>query len=169
FTQALRSIGEPLVSKPLKDISVGQLLVHLFAVTEQFRMETQPQLLLLQKSMLMAEGIGRILNPRVNMWDMAREPIEDWMRANRGPAARARDHVKDLADSLSRLPCLVRETEKSLLLWQRQNRDLHCHGEPSKRQKRRWLVVAGICALVGSAGAAVVLTIVGLALPLVLS
>lgn len=112
FTQACRAIGEPLQNKPLNEISVGRLLAQLFAVTEQFEMETQPQLLLLQKSMLTAEGVGRALNPKINMWELARPLIEEWMRENRGPEAQVIDGVTALAGTLVRLPALIRNAER---------------------------------------------------------
>ncbi len=111
FTQACRAIGEPLQNKPLNEISVGRLLAQLFAVTEQFEMETQPQLLLLQKSMLTAEGVGRILNPNVNMWELARPLIEAWMRENRGPEAQVLDAAEAMASTVRRIPALVRDAE----------------------------------------------------------
>jgi ubiquinone biosynthesis protein len=107
FTQACRSIGEPLLGKPLADISLGRLLAQLFEVTETFQMETQPQLLLLQKSMLVAEGIGRNLDPTVNMWELARPLIEDWVRENRGPEARLKQLVGGSVRTIERLPHLA--------------------------------------------------------------
>ena len=113
FTQACRSIGEPLLNKPLSEISVGRLLAQLFAVTEQFEMETQPQLLLLQKSMLTAEGVGRALNPGINMWELARPLIEDWMREHRGPEARVIDDVEALVNALRSLPTAIRGSQRT--------------------------------------------------------
>jgi ubiquinone biosynthesis protein len=107
FTQALRAIGEPIMDKPLHEISVARLLGLLFEVTETFEMETQPQLLLLQKTMLVTEGVGRRLNPKVNMWAMARPLIESWMRENRGPEARIREAVRHGFETLEKLPSLV--------------------------------------------------------------
>jgi ubiquinone biosynthesis protein len=104
FTQACRSIGEPLLSKPLVEISIGRLLAQLFEVTENFQMETQPQLLLLQKTMVVAEGVGRSLDPSVNMWELAQPLIEDWMRRNRGPEGRLNDATQAIAEGLERLP-----------------------------------------------------------------
>ena len=69
FTQACRSIGEPILGRPLHEISIARLLAQLFQVTEQFEMETQPQLLLLQKTMVLIEGVGRRLDPTVNIWE----------------------------------------------------------------------------------------------------
>jgi ubiquinone biosynthesis protein len=111
FTQALRSIGEPIMGRPLHEISLARLLAQLFGVTEQFQMETQPQLLLLQKTMLVAEGVGRRLDPTVNMWSLAQPLIEEWMRENRGPEARILDAAADTAATLERLPALMRDVE----------------------------------------------------------
>jgi ubiquinone biosynthesis protein len=113
FTQACRSIAEPILGRPINEISIARLLGQLFQVTETFEMETQPQLLLLQKSMLVAEGVGRILDPRVNMWQLAQPLIEGWMRANLGPEARVRETVATVVGSLERLPRLLHETEKT--------------------------------------------------------
>src|SRR5690606_3476034 len=74
-------------------------------------METQPQLLLLQKTMLVTEGVGRRLNPDVNMWALARPLIEGWMRDNRGPEARVRESVEEAADAAARLPGLLADLE----------------------------------------------------------
>ena len=112
FAQACRSIGEPILGRPIAEISIGRLLAQLFQVTEQFQMETQPQLLLLQKTMVLAEGVGRLLDPTVNMWSLARPLIEAWMRENRGPEARLRDAAADVAAMLERLPGLVRDVQK---------------------------------------------------------
>jgi ubiquinone biosynthesis protein len=113
FMQATRAIGEPIFGKKLAEISLARLLAQLFAVTERFRMETQPQLLLLQKSMLVCEGVGRSLNPEVNMWTLARPLIEDWMAANRGPAARAADFARAALARLDSLPALVQTLERA--------------------------------------------------------
>jgi ubiquinone biosynthesis protein len=112
FTQACRSIAEPILGRPLSEISIARLLGQLFQVTETFDMEVQPQLLLLQKTMLMAEGLGRRLVPEVNMWDMARPLIEDWMIENRSPEARIRDTAEEMANVVSRLPGAVADLER---------------------------------------------------------
>jgi len=111
FAQACRSIGEPLMGRPLNEISVGRLLAQLFRVTETFEMETQPQLLLLQKTMVVAEGVGRRLNPSVNMWQLAEPLIAEWMRENRGPEARVGELAADLMRAAERLPRLLAEAE----------------------------------------------------------
>lgn len=113
FKQALRSIGEPILGKPLNEISFARLLAQLFQITETFEMETQPQLLLLQKTMVQAEGMGRMLTPEVNMWELARPLIEDWIRENLGPEARMREAATDLRETLERLPAFLRDAEKA--------------------------------------------------------
>jgi ubiquinone biosynthesis protein len=112
FAQACRSIGEPILGRPLHEISLGRLLAQLFQVTEQFQMETQPQLLLLQKTMVLAEGVGRLLDPSVNMWALARPHIEAWMRDNRGPEARLRDMAADTISAFERLPALMSDIQR---------------------------------------------------------
>jgi len=111
FTQAIRSIGEPILGKPLHEISLARLLAHLFQVTKTFEMEAQPQLLLLQKTMLVAEGVGRTLDPTINLWALARPLIEEWVIFNRGPEARLRHMVTDTISTLEQLPQLLGRAE----------------------------------------------------------
>jgi ubiquinone biosynthesis protein len=113
FTQAARAIAEPIFGRPLHEISLARLLAQLFQVTEQFQMETQPQLLLLQKSMLVCEGVGRKLMPDINMWTLARPLIEDWMAQNRGVEARARYALGEAVARIEELPAFVANLEKS--------------------------------------------------------
>ena len=115
FSQAIRSIAQPILGQPINKISVARLLGQLFEITETFSMETQPQLLLLQKSMLVAEGIGRRLDPTINMWELARPLIESWVRQNLGVKARVQNAVGGLAHTLERLPRILDMAEKSLL------------------------------------------------------
>jgi ubiquinone biosynthesis protein len=107
FAQACRSIAEPILGKPIAEISVAKLLGQLFAITETFEMQVQPQLLLLQKSMLVAEGVGRNLAPEVNMWDLARPLIEDWMRARLGPEGRVGDAAAATVATLAKVPRII--------------------------------------------------------------
>jgi ubiquinone biosynthesis protein len=111
FAQAARTIAEPILGKPIAQISIAKLLGQLFQITEDFEMETQPQLLLLQKSMLLAEGVGRKLAPEVNMWELARPLIEDWMRARLGPEGRIADLVADGMATLQKLPRIIDRLE----------------------------------------------------------
>jgi len=114
FTQAVRSIGEPLMDKPLNEVSVAKLLGQVLRIAETFEMEAQPQLLLLHKTMVVSEGVGRRLNPNVNMWELARPLIEAWMRENRGPEARAARASADVLRGIERLPSLVRAADRML-------------------------------------------------------
>lgn len=114
FALALRAIAEPIFDRPLHDISIARLLGLLFQVTERFEMETQPQLLLLQKTMLVTEGVGRKLNPDINMWTLARPLIEAWMREHRGPQARIAEQVRGLAEAAERLPATMRNLDRAL-------------------------------------------------------
>ena len=75
FAQALRAIGEPIMGRPAAEISMARLLTQLFEVTELFQMRMRPELLLLQKTMVVVEGVARYLDPNINMW-MAAEPVE---------------------------------------------------------------------------------------------
>jgi len=111
FTQACRSIGEPIFGRSLDEISFAQVLGQLLRLSEAFEMEAQPQLLLLQKNMLMAEGVSRQLNPALNIWTLAQPLVADWMRENRGPEARIAEGVRDLARIAGRLPELVADME----------------------------------------------------------
>ncbi|MDG1436337.1 MAG: 2-polyprenylphenol 6-hydroxylase [Rickettsiaceae bacterium] len=96
FSGACRAIAEPIIGKAIKDISIGNLLSQLFEVTEEFGMETQPQLLLLQKTMVVVEGIGRTLNEDINMWDLAHPWIKKWAAKNLSPEAKILRFVKKI-------------------------------------------------------------------------
>jgi ubiquinone biosynthesis protein len=111
FMLACRSIGEPIFGKPMHEISIAKLFGQLFRITERFEMQTQPQLLLLQKTMLVAEGVGRKLDPSSNMWVLAQSMIEAWMLENRGPEARAREVVNETVLAIERLPSVMAKTE----------------------------------------------------------
>lgn len=114
FAQACRSIGEPILGRPLSEISLAQLLARLFRITEQFEMETQPQLLLLQKTMLVAEGVGRQVNDEVNIWELARPLIEQWMIDNRSHQARLKQATMEAARLAERLPGLAERAERAI-------------------------------------------------------
>ena len=96
FAQAIRAIGEPIHGQPAETISMAKLLTLLFEVTELFDMETRPELLLLQKTMVVVEGVARTLNPSFNMWKAAEPVVGDWIRRNLGPAG----YLEDLGEGL---------------------------------------------------------------------
>ena len=112
FATALRAVGEPMRGKPVKELSVGQMLDGLFAITRDFDMQTQPHLLLLQKTMVMVEGIATQLNPDINMWDTAAPYVRSWLRDELGPEAALAQRIKDDTDTLLRLPGLIRRVEE---------------------------------------------------------
>jgi ubiquinone biosynthesis protein len=91
FAQALRSVGEPIFGQDATRISMARLLAHLFEVTERFGMQTRTELILLQRTMVVVEGVARSLNPQMNMWETARPVVTGYIRDNLGPAAIARD------------------------------------------------------------------------------
>ena len=91
FAQALRSVGEPIFGMDASRISMGRLLAYLFEVTERFGMETRTELILLQRTMVVVEGVARTLNPHINIWNAARPEVERYIRQSLGPRAVARD------------------------------------------------------------------------------
>jgi ubiquinone biosynthesis protein len=145
FTQACRSIGEPILGRPLHEISLARLLAQLFRVTEQFQMETQPQLLLLQKTMVQVEGLGRRLDPSVNVWELARPLVEEWMRDNRGPEAQLRQRVDSLVETVDELPRLLRSLGKLVDDWSTEGVVLHAETlatQAAHRSRQLWLLIA---------------------------
>jgi ubiquinone biosynthesis protein len=113
FTTALRSVGEPIRGVAVKDISVGNMLDSLFAITREFDMQTQPHLLLLQKTMVMVEGVASALDPEINMWEVAGPFVENWLRDELGPEAIVANHLTGAVKTLANLPDLVRRIEAS--------------------------------------------------------
>lgn len=113
FAQALRSVAEPILGMDASHISMARLLGHLFEVTERFGMETRTELLLLQRTMVVVEGVARSLNPKLNMWDVSKPVVEDYIRKHVGPAAVFKDAVK-VMKSLSRLPPQLPDILKNL-------------------------------------------------------
>jgi len=91
FAQAIRAIGEPIHNRSAEDISMAKLLMLLFEVTGLFDMRTRPELLLLQKTMVVVEGVGRSLDPKLDMWSTAEPVVREWIERNLGPAGRLED------------------------------------------------------------------------------
>ena len=104
LAQALRSIGEPIFGQSVKDISGGKLLKQLFDITEKFNMQTQPQLLLLQKTMVVVEGVSRKLDPNTNIWETSRPVLENWLKETKDPIKNVVDSLKDSAEILKKIP-----------------------------------------------------------------
>ncbi len=116
FAQALRAIGEPLQGRAAKDISMARLLTQLFEVTELFDMKTQPQLIMLQKTMVVVEGVARMLDPELNMWTTAEPVVRRWMEDHLGPAEKLRqagESARAIGRLVSDLPELIARAEKT--------------------------------------------------------
>ncbi len=159
FATALRAVGEPTRGKPVKELSVGQMLDSLFAITRDFDMETQPHLLLLQKTMVMVEGIATQLNPDINMWDVSAPYVREWIRGELGPEALAADALKRQAETVKMIPDIIRRLDEQLprkggapeppplpeveLIWDRQ-----------EKRGTGWWRYLGTALLAGAAGAA---------------
>ena len=104
FAQALRSIGEPIFGQTIKDISGGNLLSQLFEITEKFNMPTQPSLLLLQKTMVVVEGVARKLYPETNIWEVSRPVLEDWLKSIKSPKSTFDTAINTSTEILKRMP-----------------------------------------------------------------
>ncbi|HUF73862.1 MAG TPA: ubiquinone biosynthesis regulatory protein kinase UbiB [Gammaproteobacteria bacterium] len=120
FESAVRAVCEPIFDKPLKEISFGLVLVRLFETARRFDMEVQPQLVLLQKTLLAIEGLGRDLYPELDLWTTAKPILEDWMRERSSPVSHLKRLIDDwpeISEDLIALPNLlhsfVRERERS--------------------------------------------------------
>ncbi|MGE4322218.1 MAG: 2-polyprenylphenol 6-hydroxylase [Sphingobium sp.] len=113
FATALRAVGEPMRGKPVSELSVGGMLDGLFAITRDFDMQTQPHLLLLQKTMVMVEGVATALDPQINMWETSGPYVKEWLRTELGPEAKAADTLIENWRTLQRLPGLVRRIEEA--------------------------------------------------------
>ncbi len=112
FAQACRAVGEPIFDLPQNQISIAKLLQRLLKITEQFKMEAQPQLLLLQKTMMMAEGIGRKLNPNINFWALSRDLVQEWGEENLGPKAKLQEGFSQLIQSVKSINESSKQLEK---------------------------------------------------------
>ena len=112
FATALRAAGEPIRGLPVKDISVGRMLESLFSITRDFDMPTQPHLLLLQKTMVMNEGVASALDPDINMWETAEPFISEWIRSELGPEAYYADRIIELVRAAKKIPELIQRLDE---------------------------------------------------------
>ena len=104
FAQALRSVGEPIFGQSIKDISGGNLLAQLFEITEKFNMSTQPPLLLLQKTMVVVEGVARKLYPETNIWEVSKPVLEDWLKNVKSPKSTFQTAINTSSEIIKRIP-----------------------------------------------------------------
>ncbi len=117
FAQAIRAIGEPLVGRGADEISMARVLAQLIEVTELFDMKARPELVLLQKNMVLVEGTARILDPQFNMWTAAEPVVTNWVRRAIGPQGKidvAREAIDEVVDLAKRVPQLGRRAERVL-------------------------------------------------------
>ncbi|MEF9672403.1 hypothetical protein QNM99_08915 [Pseudomonas sp. PCH446] len=134
---------EPIFEKPLKDISFGQVLMRLFQTARRFNMEVQPQLVLLQKTLLNIEGLGRQLYPDLDLWSTAQPFLERWMRERVSP----KTLLGNLQGQIEQLPHLANMTRDLL---ERMAQPHAVHPEPKeKRRKDDWLLRLLGCAHLG--------------------
>ena len=122
FAQALRAVGEPIFGQDATHISMARLLAHLFEVTERFGMETRTELILLQRTMVVVEGVARSLDPGLNMWETARPVVTDYIATNIGPLATARDLASTLR-VLSRFGPRLPQLAEAALIGARDERE----------------------------------------------
>ncbi|MEE9354392.1 MAG: ubiquinone biosynthesis regulatory protein kinase UbiB [Methylococcaceae bacterium] len=148
---AIRSVCEPIFEKPLKDISFGNLLLRLFQTAQRFDMEVQPQLVLLQKTLLNIEGMGRQLYPDLDLWKTAKPFMEKWFHDRIGPGAKVQDALKQVpewASQIPEMPSLVyriaHDVANERLEIRTYNKDIEIIRKEMDRNNRRV-----ICAIIG--------------------
>ena len=135
FAQSLRSVVEPLLGKALGDISLGIVLGQILKMSSHFDISIQPQFNLLQKTMMMAEGVARTLNPRANMWDLARPLAKDWISSEVTFKTQARRVSQDLFRLYHALPKLLDRLDQA-------------ETTPPPSSKLPWVIIAGLLGLV---------------------
>ena len=152
FESAIRSVCEPIFEKPLKDISFGQLLLRLFQTARRFDMHVQPQLVLLQKTLLNIEGLGRDLYPELDLWQTAKPFLEKWFKERVGPKAKITQLLKqipEVAEHFPEIPALLFKTLDNAANSQKhaenQQRELMLLREQMENQHRNtlWSIYIG--------------------------
>jgi len=158
FEAAIRTVCEPIFEKPLKDISFGHFLLRLFQTARRFNMEVQPQLVLLQKTLLNVEGLGRQLYPELDLWSTAQPFLETWMRKRIGPSGLIKTlqtHLPAWLEQSPEMPQLVHDALLQLRSagpTEKQNQDtLALLREQQRRADRRWRRGITAVALVAAA------------------
>jgi ubiquinone biosynthesis protein len=144
FALAIRSIGEPLHGRTASDISMARVLGQLFAVTDLFAMQTRPELVLLQKSMVLVEGVARALDPGLDIWTVAEPVVGDWLRKEAGPMGRIedlKDHARTIAEAAGRVPVILAQAELALA-------DYHAN----KHRRTDWVMRWALLGLMGIVG-----------------
>ena len=133
FESSIRSVCEPIFEKPLGEISFGQLLMHLFQTARRFNMEVQPSLILLQKTLLNVEGLGRQLYPELDLWSTAKPFLENWMRERYSPKSIIKHLQQHAPGWLEQLPMIPD------LIFERLNTPSHAHHPGNNALQKQWL------------------------------
>jgi ubiquinone biosynthesis protein len=164
FESAIRTVCEPIFGKPIKDISFGFFLLRLFQIARRFKYQVQPQLVLLQKTLLQVEGLGRQLYPDLDLWKTAKPIMEEWMRNRLGPGAmlarvrRDGPHIAEMLPELASQAIRTLERGEGLGIGRKSLDALHAELRRNARRQMRVtlgsavLVAAAILAVVGSPG-----------------
>lgn len=150
---AVRTVCEPIFNKPLKDISFGQVLLRLFQVARRFDMEVQPQLILLQKTLVQIEGLGRELYPELDLWETGQPVLQKWMSAQTGPKATAERVWRDLPEVryvLERMPTVARRLVDQVLA-NEGKLPVPDRQVMYRRERRQYLVIGGAAGLIAGA------------------
>jgi ubiquinone biosynthesis protein len=154
---AVRTICEPIFNKPLKEISFGLVLLRLFEIARRFQMQIQPQLILLQKTLLNIEGVGRDLYPELDLWKTALPILRDWMRERTGPRAifrHIRSNWPDVAEALKLMPVIARREirkaydERTVIRTESASLD-ELRSELDQSRRRTDTIIAAAAALLG--------------------
>ena len=167
---AVRTVCEPIFNKPLAEISFAQVLIRLFRIAQRFNMEIQPQLLLLHKTLLNIEGLGRELYPELDLWKTAHPVLRQWMDEQVGPRAvldDLRENLPQLRDALRELPAVIKhladQAAEGKLQVKAHAPDLKLLREQLERQQRqRFLLAVGLTAAISGTLILTVDTIPGL-------
>ena len=125
FTQACRAIGEPIFGRPSSELSIGRLLAQLFQITATFEMEMQPQLLLLQKTLVVIEGVARRLNPEANLWRIAEPLLAAWVGSTVAPETRLREGMASAGRLARQVPHLLDKAQQVAAMVSDQGIRLH--------------------------------------------
>ncbi len=148
FESAIRTVCEPIFERPLKDISFGQLLLQLHQAARRFNMEVQPQLVLLQKTLVNIEGLGRQLYPDLDLWTTAKPYLEKWLKQQVGPRAFFRKLYKNApywAERFPEIPDLLYQTLMEFRLHNRQSPNVMLKKvKRSQHSLRRYFLQVGV-------------------------
>jgi ubiquinone biosynthesis protein len=155
FASAIRTVCEPIFEKPLKDISFGLLITRLIQVARRFHMIVQPQLILLQKTLLAVEGLGRQIYPELDLWQTAKPFLEKWVKQQMGPKAFLKHCKENIPFIMKDLPYMPRLINEVLCLTKQHYQNLHtvhdAHNKENSVKSNRWRFVEVLILGIGAA------------------